>query len=78
MYEYKTIIPTPFEIRFGIGDASAEQVAADITHLLATNLRELTHILAKEPKLRGYEIISHSTTRLDRWLVTTYILRRQT
>jgi len=75
-YEYNTITPTPIEIRAGIGDADAAQVAADITHLLATNLRELTQILAERPELQGYEIISHSITRLDRWLLTTYILRR--
>jgi len=77
-YEYSTITPTPIEIRAGIGDASAEQVAADITHLVATNLREMTQILAERPELQGYEIVSHSTTRLDRWLLTTYVLRRPT
>lgn len=75
-YEYRSITPPPLEITAGIGDVSAEELATELTLRFATSARDLTQILSETPELQGYEAVSHSTTRLDRWLVTTYLLRR--
>ena len=70
-YEYDTVTHVT-ELKPGWSDASKEDVGKITAQSFGTAMRVVWDVAKDE----GWEIVSHSITRLDRWWVTAFLLRR--
>ncbi len=73
-YEYDTLVYTT-ELKPGLADVSCDEISDVIANAFGRAVESVSKHL---PKLGegGWQLVSHSATRLDRWLVTTFLLRR--
>ena len=73
-YEYDTLVHTT-ELKPGLADVSCDEISDAIANAFGRGVELVSKHL---PKLGegGWQLVSHSATRLDRWLVTTFLLRR--
>ncbi len=77
MFEYSAIV-YPIEIKPEIDDATGDEVAHDLTLGFQGALGVATQILETARIGEGWEIASHDVVTLDRHLLISFLLRRQT
>ena len=75
-YEYSMFVK-PIVLTPGIGDATSDEVARDLSQVFARLIQDTTKALELPDFREGWEIISHDVTRLDRHVVITFLLRRE-
>ena len=80
-YEYSMIVTTG-QLNPGAADATAEELSQSVAPQLGSLVQKVGKNLANFPgnapanKQGGWEIVSHDITRIDRHLLTTFLIRR--
>ena len=75
-YEYSFMVQTA-ELNPGIVDMTTEQVGQGLAVSLMPVVQRASNAIQSLPP-GGWEVVSHDLTRIDRHLILSFLLRRQT
>lgn len=75
MFEYGFIVKT-VEIRAGLADATSNEVSRMLSIGLVPLARDISNSLPNLPP-GGWKVLSHDLTRIDRHLILTFLICRE-